>query len=84
MYVWLNRVPDLAEVPTERAEQRDLAPREPGGEDEPVERVVLGAAVDDCEERLFEEPQCRGVDDRAGRRVQAEPLHPPRVDALRA
>ena len=54
-----ERRPGLAQVAAVRAQQRDLAPREPGGEHEAVEAVVFGAAVDHREEGLFEEPRAR-------------------------
>ena len=67
------RLPQVAAV---RAQERDLPPRQPRGEHEPVERVVFGAPVDDGEERLLEQPQRRRIDHRPARRSQPEPLHP--------
>ena len=45
----------LAQITAVGAQERDFSPSEPGGEDEAVETVVLGAAVDHREERLLEE-----------------------------
>ncbi len=83
MYVWLKRVPTWRMYRPKRAEQRNLAPGEPGREHETVEGVVLDPPVDHGEERLLEEAERGGIDDRARRRVQAEPFHPARVGSAR-
>ena len=52
--VLAERCARLAQVVAVRPQHRDLAPREPGGEHEPVEGVVLGGAGDDGGERVLE------------------------------
>ena len=65
----------LAEIAAVRAEQRDLAPRQPGQQHELVEHVVFGVARRNREERLLEEVVRALRRDRGP--AQTEVLDPP-------
>ena len=55
---------DLAQVAAVRAQQRHLAPREPGEDDEPVEPVVFDRTRKHREERILEQVADRARRDR--------------------
>ena len=80
-----QRKPDLAQVFRVRAQHDDLVRREPRGEHEPVEVVVLDLAAEDARERILEHRVQRvdldlGIGDR---RLHAEVVHPDRRRARR-
>ena len=70
--VLAERRSGLAQVMAVRAQHRDLAPREPGGEHEPVERVVLGRAAHDGGERVLEDRAGTVDVERGARRDRSE------------